>query len=175
VVGAAGHVYRYYVRPWLKLASFYGQIWQEDGSKVDDPRWRRIPILYQKAASAPRNPAAWALHDGRARVIQQLLSVVGARLDPIEALRYRGEIVEATRTAARLHPTNAELHARLAEASADIAMYQDAVTEAGEALRLDRIMPHQDKKLRKDVRERVETMIPQWTESAAKMPIHRAP
>ena len=166
---------RYSARPWLKLASFYGLVWQEHGSKFEDPQWRKIPILYQKAASAPRNPESWALHADRARVIRQLLSLVGPRLDPLEALKYRGKIVEATRTAALLHPTNADLHARLAEASAEISMYKDAVTEATEALRLDRITPHHDKKLPQTIRKRLEALIPKWTENAAKMPIQAAP
>jgi len=166
---------RYNVRPWLKFASFCALVWREHGSKVEDPQWRKIPILYQMAASAPRNPGSWSLHADRARVIFQLLSMVGPRLDPVEALRYRGEIVEAARKATLLHPTNGELHARLAEASAEIAMYKDAVTEATEALRLDQITPHLDRKLPKAVRKRLEAMIPKWTDSAAKMPIQAAP
>ncbi|MFI5455771.1 MAG: O-antigen ligase family protein [Isosphaerales bacterium] len=166
---------RYNARPWLQLAAFYGMVWREHGSKVEDQEWRKVPILYQKAASAPRNPGSWALHADRARVILHLLSLVGPRLDPLEALKLRGNIVEATRTAALLHPTNADLHARLADASAEISMYKDAVTEAAEALRLDRITPHQDKKLPKTVRIRLEALIPRWTENAAKMPIQAAP
>ena len=62
--------------------------------------------------------------------ILRLLSIFGAKLDPLDSLRYRGQVVEATRTAVRLNPTSAELHARLAEASAAISMYQDAADEA---------------------------------------------
>jgi len=166
---------RYNARPWLQLARFYGQVWHEHGSKFEDPQWRKIPILYQKAASAPRSPDSWSLHADRARVILHLLSSVGPRLDPLEMLRYRGKIVEATRTATLLHPTSAELHARLAEASAEISMYQDAVTEATQALRLDRLTKHQDKKLTKADRTRLEALIPKWTESAARMPVQVAP
>jgi len=165
----------YNARPWLKSAAFSWLVWQERGFKVEDPEWRKIPILYQKAATAPRNPTSWALHADRARVILKLLSVVGQGLQPLELLKYRGKIVEATRTAARLNPTSAELHARLAEASAEISMYQDAVTEATEALRLDEITPHQDRKLLKAIRLRLAALIPKWTENAAKMPIQAAP
>ena len=69
------------------------------------------------------------------------------QLSPIEAIGYQGKVVAATRRASRLNPTNAPLHARLAEASAAISMYRDAASEAEEALRLDRITPHLDKKL----------------------------
>ena len=48
-------------------ASFSWLVWRERGSKVEDPEWRKIPILYQKAASAPRNSSSWALHADRAR------------------------------------------------------------------------------------------------------------
>ncbi len=166
---------RYNSRPWLQLARYYGQVWNEGGSKFEDPDWRKIPILYQKAASAPRSPDSWSLHADRARVIRHLLSVVGPRLDPIETLQYRGKIVEATRTAALLHPTSAELQARLADASAEISMYGDAVTAATEALRLDRLTSHLDKKLTKADRSRLEAVIPKWAESAAKMPVQPAP
>jgi hypothetical protein len=165
----------YSARPWRDAASFSWLVWRERGSKFEDPEWRKIPILYQKAVSAPRNPNSWALHADRARAILQLLSLVGQQLDPLESVKYRGEIVKSMRTAALLNPTNAELHARLAEASADISMYSDAVTEGTEALRLDRITPHQDKKLPRAVRSRLETLIPKWTDNAAAMPIKAAP
>ena len=101
--------------------------------------------------------------------------MIGSKLKPLEAIRLRGELVKSTRTASLLNPTNAELHARLAHASAEISMYQDAVDEATEALRLDRLTPHRDKKLPESVRERLEALIPTWSENAAKMPIQRTP
>jgi hypothetical protein len=165
----------YNARPWLQSASCSLLAWRERGARVGDPEWRKIPILYQKATSPPRNPNSWAVHAERARVILQLLGSLGQRLDPVEALKYRGEVVKSMRTAALLHPTNAELHARLAQASAEISMYNDAVTEGAEALRLDRITPHQDKKLARADRERLLALIPQWTENAAKNPIKTTP
>ncbi len=107
--------------------------------------------------------------------ILKLLSIVGPKLDPLDAVRYRGQVVEATRNATRLYPTNSELHARLAEASAEISMYQDAADEAELALRLDRITPHRDKKLPEAIRNRLQARIPKWKESAAKMPVSKAP
>ncbi len=53
-------------------------------------------------------------------------------------------------------------------------MYKDAADEADMALRLDRITPHRDKKLPDAVRNRLETRLPKWKESAAKMPINKA-
>ncbi len=83
---------------------------------------------------------------------------------------YRGIIVHATRIASELNPCNSELHARLAHASADLNMYHDAVAEANEALRLDRITPHEDRKLPELVRQRLEESIPKWSASADKTP-----
>jgi len=171
---SASEADRYSARPLLKLASLSWIVWLERGAKAEDQRWKTIPRLYNEAVTAPRNPAAWSLHAQRATVILQLLSMVGPKLEPLDALRYRGQVVEATRTAARLHPTSAELHARLAEASAEISMYKDAADEADMALRLDRITSHRDKKLPDAVRNRLETRLPKWKESAAKMPINRA-
>jgi hypothetical protein len=100
---------------------------------------------------------------------------MGSELTPREAIRLRGEMVKSTRTATRLNPTSTELHARLADASAEISMYQDAVDEAAEALRLDQLTPHLDKKLPENVRKHLESLIPTWKENAAKMPIQPAP
>ncbi len=110
------------------------------------------------------------LYSERAVRIHELLREIGPQLEPLELTKYRSKIVEATRTASRLNPTNSELHARLAHASADIMMFQDAVAEAGEALRLDRITPHADRKLPTSLRRRLEDLIPRWRASAEKMP-----
>ena len=53
----------------------------------------------------------------------------------------------------------------------EINMYQDAAVEAKEALRLDRLTPHRDRKLPETVRDRLEAMIPTWEDNAAKMPV----
>jgi hypothetical protein len=154
-------------------------VWRENGATLDDKKsrwsWTTVPYLYQMAVTPPRNPGAWSLHSERARVIHQLLTAVGSKLDPLKLLQLRGEIVKSTRTATRLHPTNAELHARLADASAAINMYQDAVDEANAALRLDRLTPHHDKKLPEGIRQRLEELVPSWQENAAKMPIQTKP
>jgi O-antigen ligase len=166
---------RYNVRPWLGLAYLQSRVWEERGAKVDDLRWKEIPILLHKAVSPFRSPNVWSLHSERAIAARRLLNQIGARLEPIEVVRLRGVIVEATRTAAFLYPTNAELHARLAQASAEIGMFQDAVDETKQALRLDQITPHPDKKLPETVRKQLEAQLPKWTESAATMPIPKAP
>jgi O-antigen ligase len=161
---------RYSARPWLSLAALYERQWRLGGSKVEDRRWKKVPIMYLYAAHTPRNPKASAIHNERAIRVHDILLDLAPRLSPLELTEYRGIIVEATRTASTLNPTNSELHARLAHASADINMYRDAVTEANEALRLDRLTPHEDRKLPEPVRRRLEDSIPKWSAAADKMP-----
>ena len=160
---------RYSPRPWLGDAYLQLLIWESRGSKPEDLRWKKIPALLLKAASPPRNPDAWTLHSERALVTRDLLKKLGHTLSPREIIPLQASIVEATRTASRLYPTNATLHARLAESSAEISMFRDAVTEAQEALRLDAITPHQDKKLANAQREQLKAKLPDWTEKAAQL------
>ena len=160
---------RYSPRPWLGDAYLQLLIWESRGSKPEDLRWKKIPALLLKAASPPRNPDAWTLHSERALVTRDLLKKLGHALSPREIIPLQASIVEATRTASRLYPTNATLHARLAEASAEISMFRDAVTEAQEALRLDAITPHLDKKLANAQREQLKAKLPDWTEKAAQL------
>jgi O-antigen ligase len=171
---------RYFARPWHEIALLHFRVWQERGSRVKDEgsRWDRdtIVYLYRMAATPPRSYDAWSLHSERARVIQLMLNQIGSRLKPIELIAEQSKVVEATRTAARQYPTNADLRARLADASAQISMYGDAVKEANEALRLDGLLAaHPDKQLPAATRERLQAFIPKWSEAAANMPIQRAP
>jgi hypothetical protein len=165
----------YSARPWLSLAAAHWMMWRARGSKVEDLRWMQVSMCYDMATAPPRNPRAWGLHNERALRIHDLLTELGSRLDPLQLTKFRGKIVEATRTASRLNPTNAELHARLAHSSAEISMFSDAASEAEEALRLDRITPHADRKLPEALRLRLEDLIPKWRASADKMPVSASP
>jgi O-antigen ligase len=160
----------YSVKPWLGLTRLYWQVWTDAGAKVSDDRWKRIPILLLKAASPPRNPESWALHRDRAQFTTELLKIIGTSLSPLELLQRRGDIVNATRTASRLYPTNALLHAKLAIESAEISMNQDAVDEAQEALRLDRLNPHIERKLPEPIKRQLEAELPTWAELAKANP-----
>jgi hypothetical protein len=162
---------RYSARPWLGDAYLQLLAWESHGSKPGDLRWKTIPVLLLKAASAPRNPDAWTLHSERAKITRDLLSKLGPSLSPRELLPLQASIVEASRTASRLYPTNATLRARLAEASAEMSMFEDAVTEAQEALRLDGITPHLDKKLPEPMRKRLKANLPDWTEKASQFKV----
>jgi hypothetical protein len=164
---AAKRADAYNPRPWLGDAYLQLRVWESRGARPEDLRWKTIPVLLLKAASPPRNPSAWTLHSERAKITRDLLAKVGQKLDPRDIISMQASIVEATRTASRLYPTNATLHARLAEASADVSMFGDAVSEATEALRLDKLLaPHPDKRLSDATRDRLISKLAQWTEKA---------
>ena len=118
-----------------------------------------------RPSARPATPPGRSIAAAPART-RDLLEQLGSSLGPVDLLRLRADVVHATRTASRLYPTNATLHAELAEASAAIGMIPDAVREAREALRLDRLTPHLDKKLPDPVRKRLEAQLPAWEKSA---------
>lgn len=153
---------RYSTRPWQKMAAVEYQAWLSRGARPEDARWRKVPIEIFKASEPPRPTDSWALHRERARWTSLLLKRLGAGLKPLDVTKYRADVVHASRTAVRLYPTNASLRAWLAEASADIGMYADALTEGREALRLDALTPHADRKLAPSVRQWLEGQLPVW-------------
>jgi hypothetical protein len=158
---------RYNARAWLGHASLQLLAWESRGGKPSDLRWRTIPALILKAVSPPRSPDSWTLHSERAEITRALLGRVGGQLSPRETIQLQAGIVEATRTASRLYPTNPNLRRRLAEASADVSMFQDAVKEADEALRLDEALaPHPTKRFPPSVRTRLEQQRAEWAEKA---------
>lgn len=154
-------------RPWLALAALEYRIWSDRGGKHDDLRWKKIPIEMYKAVEPPRPADSWVTHRERAQITGLILRQLGGNLAPLEITRYRGNIVEASRKAVLLYPSNSSLRSRLAEASADIGMIPDALQEGREALRLDKLTPHEDKKLDPAIRQWLESKIPEWEKSAA--------
>ncbi len=167
---------RYSARPWLGYARSELAAWEWRGAKAGDERWKKVLILLSEAVTPPRNPISWSLHMRRAETIRAILQHLRSDLPPIELVRLGGEIVKETRIATLLYPSHAGLHARLAEASAEISMFGDAAREAEEALRLDRLTPHLDKKLPKAVRERLESHLAEWREKAPQsVGLDRAP
>ncbi len=69
------------------------------------------------------------------------------------------QAVDALRSAARLYPTSASLHGRLALMLAEMGRLAAAREEARQALRLDRTTPHADKKLPAELRTALERLI----------------
>jgi O-antigen ligase len=158
---------RFSPRPWEHLAALDYQLWDSRGAKPDDLRWRKIPIELFKSVESPRPRDSWARHVERAQMMALILQRVGSTLMPIDLTRFRANVVESARTAALLYPTNATVRARLAEASAEIGMTDDAVKEARAALDLDKRTPHDDKKLDPKVRLWLEGKIPEWEKALA--------
>jgi O-antigen ligase len=156
----------YSARPWLAMAALEYEIWSSRGAKPEDLRWKKIPIEMYKAVDAPRPPNAWTRHRERARMTSLLLKQIGPSLSPKEVARYRADVVEASRTATRLYPTNASLQAWLAEASAEIGMIGDAAKAGAEALRLHALTPHNDKKLDPKVKLWLESSLTGWKKTA---------
>jgi len=161
---------RYNVRPWLGHAYLQSLVWESRGAKAADLRWETIRLLLEQAVKPPRNPDVWSLHAERANVVRDLLRRVGPSLSPREILQLQADMVKANRMASRLYPNNPVLHARLAEASAEMSLFRDAVDEANEALRLDALTPHADKKLPETMRFRLQENLPKWTERSAGSP-----
>ena len=156
---------RFSARPWFAQAALEYQVWLSRGAGPADKRWGMVPILMEKGVEAPRAANQWARHRECAVMTLMILKRIGDKLPPMELNRYRANVVKASRAATLLYPTNASLHARLAEASADIGMVPDALKEGREALRLDKLTPHADKKLEPAVRVWIESRLPDWQAS----------
>ncbi len=166
---------RFSPRAWLAYAALEYRIWDVRGAKFSDDRWRKIPIEMLKAVSGDRPADSWSRHRERARMTNLLIARLGKELAPREALKYRADVVNASRTATLLYPTSASLRASLAEACAEIGTFSDAITEGREALRLDKLTPHKAKKLEPKVREWLESQLPVWKESAKQAEMNAPP
>jgi O-antigen ligase len=153
---------RFSARPWLKMAAVEYEAWMFRGGKASDLRWKQVPIALYMAVKPPRPSDSWTVHHQRAQWTGLILKQIGGDLNPREVLTYRANITEASRAAVLLNPTYAALRAALAEASADTGMYPDALDEGLEALRLDALTPHDDRKLDPAVRQWLDGRIPEW-------------
>ena len=157
---------QYTARPWMSQAALDYQVWDSRGAKSSDLRWKKILVNMIKAVEPPRPSNLWWRHRERARMASLLLKQLGGAISPIEVTILRGKVVEASRTAVLLYPTNASLRAWLAEASAEISMTADAMKEGKEALRLDKATPHRDKHLDPNIKRWLENKIPEWEKAA---------
>ena len=152
----------YSARPWSAAAGLEYLAWNTRGGKPSDLRWKKVIADQRMAIYPPRSPESWTRHRERAMTASLLVKDLGGKVTPRELTVIRGHVVEASRTAVRLYPTNPSLRAWLAEASADIGMTGDAAVEAREALRLDDLTPHADKKLDPNVRVWLRAHLPDW-------------
>lgn len=161
---------KYSPRPWLALAALDFEVWKFRGAKGDDLRWNKVPVEMLDAVEPPRPTDLWSLHRERARMTKLLLNTLGEKVPPKKRTALLADVVHASRRAVQLYPTNASLRAWLAEASADVGMIPDALTEGEEALRLDALTPHLDKKLDPKIRAWLEGKLPEWKKTLENTP-----
>jgi hypothetical protein len=159
---AAAEADRANMRPRLDLAELEFAFWKSPGGMNRPGYWERVFLALDEAIKPPwRDPNS--LHVRRlqtqyARMVLQLLP----HPEPRDLLSIRSKIVRAARRAAQLHPTSASIRAQLAQSSADLGMYGDAVAEAETALKLSDTTPHLDKKLPAELVKELRAKLPEW-------------
>jgi hypothetical protein len=161
----------YNVKPWIGLADVEFAYWRSpEWGQRKEPQFMKPLIAIDDALARPwRDPNNLGLRRRQAALARAILREMPADADPQAILAMKYTIVKATRNAAGIYPTNATLRAELAQASADIGIYTDAAREAKQALLLDGLTPHEDKKLPKGMRAYLDGQIPAW-EAKAKEP-----
>lgn len=162
----------YNVEPWVALAELEYEFWRSpEQMKRKEPVFMRPLLVMDKALDpAWRNPNNLRLRRKQAALARQILSDMPDDAKPMEILALKQAIVKAWRNAAKIYPTSATLRAELAQASSEIGMYGDAVREARQAILLDGLTPHADKKLPPGMRPYLEKQIQVWEEKAKEPP-----
>jgi hypothetical protein len=153
---------RYSPRPFLAEAAVKFAEWVKKGKPKVREFWVEQMVLYQKALEPPRDPTAISILLQKAAAAREFLRFMESGIGPKDMLELRSNVVSATREASRISPTDASIQAQLASASAEIGMFSDAVSSAKEALRLDEVNPHADRKLPDDTRAFLKKQIPEW-------------
>jgi O-antigen ligase len=150
------------VSPWVGLADLTRREWLMRRARGDDPEiWRAFDAL-DKASQLPRNPDSLSIQQRRSAMAREVLTRAGPTMPPLAIIKIKGIWVQAARLATRLYPNSAILHAELAEASGGMGELQGALAAAQEALRLDQLTPHLDKKLPDSLREHLQEQVEQW-------------
>ncbi len=167
---------RYNAQPWLALADLEYAYWRSpEIARRKEPRWTRVLLALDDALDPTwRNPDNLGLRRRQANYARRILADLPADAKPFEILQLKATIVKACRRAAAIYPTSAGLRAELAQASAEIGMYADAVLEAKQALKLDGMTPHEDKKLTPKLRGYLAGQLPGW-QAQADAPPPKAP
>jgi hypothetical protein len=167
---AAARADAYSPLPWMALAEMEYQNWLAQGSPPSKTIWRRIDGDLKGAVRPPRNPRNLQVQRFRMNILRELLrrNATGSSTTGLAGLR--NEYINAAARAVELYPTNATLRADLAQACSADGRFAEAARQAREALRLDAITPHRDKKLKKPVRERLKTELPRWDAGESSSP-----
>jgi len=123
--------------PFKRLAAWALNDWTTDGSETAFRRFEDFNA--QVLRRVPNSSSAWlASGDWYRRAF-----LTAGRQEDIE------KAVDACAQAVARYPNSALCRARLAIALQDAGRHEQAREQADEALRLDRLMPHEDKKLHK--------------------------
>jgi hypothetical protein len=157
---------RFNVHPWIGLADLEYQFWLSPESKRDPRVWPRVLMAMDNAVGSPRNAANYGLQRRRAMIARAIEASLGDAARPGDLILLRTHAERALRLASKLNPTSPLIHAELAESSAAMNFLSVAQAEAKEALRLDALTPHLDKKLPDELRRRLQAEIPEWAEKA---------
>lgn len=150
-------------RPWLESAALELRAWESQGAWAGSRVWLTISALLDEAARPPRNPHSLRVQGLRLAALRELIRRQGEALSPQGRQALQLDLANAAARAVVLYPNDARLHAELAEAAAAIGRYDEAARQAREALRLDALNPHADRKLADDVRVRLRESLPRWT------------
>jgi O-antigen ligase len=135
--------------PWRQLAAVEFERWREQPNAETFGRFEKI--LERLTALAP-NSATDRLAAG------DFFMFASRQMEGVEpklAKSYLDRARTAYEAAVRLYPNNAAIRVKLAEADEAAGDRAGLRREAGEALRLDGLTPHSDKKLPEDVRNRL--------------------
>jgi hypothetical protein len=151
--------------PWRGLADVEFRSWVAGGAKASRTVWIKVAGALEKAVTPPRDPNALAVQRLRMGYAGEILRLQGESLTTGDRLTLHQELANAAARAAALYPTDATLHALLAEAVAALGRADDAKRYAREALRLDALTPHADKKLAPELRDRMRTIVEPSPES----------
>jgi hypothetical protein len=162
----------YNLRPFVGLANLEYSYWRSpEGAIRKEPIWMRVNAALSAGLDKTwRNPKSLFLRRLQARYARAILKELPQDAKPIEILALRSTIVKACRWISMIYPTSPIARAELAEASAEIGMYPDAVREARQALLLDGLTPHRDKKLPDPIRAFLDKQIPFWEQKASEPP-----
>ena len=159
---AAARADTYSPMPWMALAEMEFQNWLAQGSPPSKTIWRRIDDELKGAVKPPRNPRNLQVQRFRMSILRELLRRNAPGSSTAGLALLRNEYINAAARAVDLYPTSASLRADLAQACSADSRFDEAARQAREALRLDALTPHLDKKLTKSVRDRLNAELPNW-------------
>ncbi len=159
---------RYAVRPWLALADTEYQFWRSpEASNQRKTAWTRVLLTLDKALEENyRNPDNLTIRRRQLGYARLILSQLPDDAQPMEYLGLKSTIAKAARQSVRLYPTSAPFRIELADASAQLGLYPDAIAEARVAIQLDDLMPHKERNLTPRQRSDLQQQIVGWQEQA---------